>query len=175
MDDQIYFPGFEPPEAKELAYLESIMSDMAKAVEDCGGDASLLSFKPNKSGYSVVTFGVLTVFRLRLRGKQRSVSVPTSFEDLIPQTWRTELPKAEPKYIRIEIANQPLNSYTDFLCALAGAAVDRYPKDWDCCSRYLECSDAKRCIHPDKKMALSCGYRKILNAGKIYYGKNRNV
>lgn len=44
-----------------------------------------------------------------------------------------------------------------------------------CCSRYLECSDAKQCVHPDPAFALGCGYRKILASGKIYYGENRNV
>lgn len=177
MDNQIYFPGLEPPEAEELSFLNSISPQMIVAVESCGGDRSLLSVKAtnSSSGYSVVTFGTLTVFRLRLRKQQRFISVPTSFEDLIPDTWLTKSNKAEPKYIRIEIGDNPLDSYANFLGSLAGAAVDRHPKDWDCCSRYIECSDAKHCVHPDKKMALSCGYRRALNAGKIYYGENRNI
>jgi hypothetical protein len=54
-------------------------------------------------------------------------------------------------------------------------AINRLPKSWDCCSRYMECSNAKRCVHPDPSLALECGYRKILASGKIYYGENRNV
>lgn len=38
-----------------------------------------------------------------------------------------------------------------------------------CCSRYKECSDAKKCIHPDLYYARGCHYRKNLKAGKIFY------
>lgn len=38
-----------------------------------------------------------------------------------------------------------------------------------CCSRYKECSGAKKCIHPDLYYARGCHYRKNLKAGKIFY------
>ena len=43
-----------------------------------------------------------------------------------------------------------------------------------CCSRYVECSDAKTCLHPDFLYASgACMYKKNLDAGRIFYGKNR--
>jgi hypothetical protein len=43
-----------------------------------------------------------------------------------------------------------------------------------CCSRYVECSDAKKCIHEDFLLSLCCQYRiNLLNNG-IFYGRNRN-
>lgn len=53
--------------------------------------------------------------------------------------------------------------------------LDHLPKDFSCCSRYEECSDRKSCIHPDKRVALGCYYRKVLVSGRIFYGKNRNI
>lgn len=44
-----------------------------------------------------------------------------------------------------------------------------------CCSRFEKCSDAKSCIHPDKKYAKGCFYKKNLESGKIFYGRNRNI
>lgn len=44
--------------------------------------------------------------------------------------------------------------------------------DFDCCSRYMECSDNRHCIHPDKSLAFGCTYRKKLEKGIIFYGKN---
>lgn len=38
-----------------------------------------------------------------------------------------------------------------------------------CCGRYKECSEAKKCIHPDKERAEYCQYRKNLESGKIFY------
>ena len=44
-----------------------------------------------------------------------------------------------------------------------------------CCSRYVKCSDEKKCIHPDFLTSLACAYKRNLEAGRIFYGKNRNV
>lgn len=44
--------------------------------------------------------------------------------------------------------------------------------DFACCSRYQECSDAKSCLIPDIDYSQSCAYRKKLESGTIYYGKN---
>lgn len=38
-----------------------------------------------------------------------------------------------------------------------------------CCSRYQECSDAKKCIHPNVLYAKACQYRKNLEEGNIFY------
>ena len=48
-------------------------------------------------------------------------------------------------------------------------------KSFGCCSRFIECSDAKRCVHVNKLYATSCAYRRNLEAGNIFYGKNKNV
>lgn len=44
-----------------------------------------------------------------------------------------------------------------------------------CCSRFIECSDAKKCVHVNKIYSMGCKYRKNLDAGKIFYGKNKNI
>lgn len=49
--------------------------------------------------------------------------------------------------------------------------VDTY----GCCSRYIECSNALKCTNPDKKLARGCQYKSNLEAGKIFYGKNKNI
>ena len=59
-------------------------------------------------------------------------------------------------------------------------AIEIYEKylmtnGFDCCSRYLECSEAERCTHPDIMVAGQCTYRQRLRAGQIFYGSKRNV
>ena len=46
-----------------------------------------------------------------------------------------------------------------------------------CCGKYLECSDAKDCLQKyiDYEYAKGCSYRKNLESGRIFYGKNKNV
>lgn len=182
MSSQIILTGFESPEHYEKEFLTTIEADLRSVVKEKGGDSQLMSIattKPTKfstGGYTVVKFGNLTAFRLKIRGKQHYISIPSTLADLIPSDAPSKKPSEKEKYYRILITDEhPLDSYTKFLVDVVGETVNRYPKDWDCCSRYLECSDAKTCVHPDKAFALSCGYRKILSSGRIYYGKNRNI
>lgn len=173
MSDQFYIPGTEPPEVKERAYLNDLLPDMETEVQAHGGPPELLRLNHTKA-YTAVFLGNLTAFRLCLRGDRRHILVPYAFRDLIPTNWTKRVPKGDQKYILVPI-ERPMDDYSAFLVSLAGAAVDRYPKEWDCCSMYLACSDAKVCVHTDKKLAMVCGYRKVLSSGKVYYGKNRNV
>lgn len=45
-----------------------------------------------------------------------------------------------------------------------------------CCGKYVACSDAKKCLHDDIFYATaSCEYKKHLDNGEIFYGKNKNI
>lgn len=44
--------------------------------------------------------------------------------------------------------------------------------EFGCCSRYYECSNAKKCLIAEQKYAKGCLYRRKLESGIIYYGKN---
>ena len=46
---------------------------------------------------------------------------------------------------------------------------------FDCCSRYLACSRAGHCVHPDFGFAIQCTYRQKLLNGQIFYSENRNI
>lgn len=69
------------------------------------------------------------------------------------------------------------------ITALKNNLIDRYnfirnhePVEYfGCCSHFNECSNEKRCVQADKKLAKGCAYKKNLESGKIFYGVNRNV
>lgn len=46
------------------------------------------------------------------------------------------------------------------------------PDAFGCCSRYRQCSDEKRCVISDYTHSAHCAYRKNLENGRIFYGKN---
>lgn len=48
-------------------------------------------------------------------------------------------------------------------------------EEFGCCNDFIRCSDAKACLHPEDRFYNGCGYRKNLEAGRIFYGVNRNV
>lgn len=175
MDNQMALAGFEPPEYHEMEFLTTLEPAMRAAVEDVGGNSQQMEISVTSS-YTAIKFRNLTAFRLRIRGKQHQISIPVSLADLIPSDAPGQKTSSDGKYCRMLITAQyPLENYRDFLINVVGQTVNRYPKEWDCCSRYLECSDAKTCVHPDKSFALGCGYRQILSSGRIFYGKNRNI
>lgn len=65
--------------------------------------------------------------------------------------------------------------YADFLAGVLDNLTYSLPSEFDCCSRFSECSDAMQCIHPVPAVATSCSYRKVLRSGRVYYGDNRNI
>lgn len=48
------------------------------------------------------------------------------------------------------------------------------PDSFGCCSSYRACSDAGQCVISDRDYSVNCLYRKNLEAGRIFYGKNAN-
>lgn len=175
MDNQITLTGFEPPEYYEMEFLTAIEPAMRASVKDMGGDSQQMEISVTNS-YTAVKFRSLTAFRLRIRRKQRQIFIPGSLVDLIPSDAPGQKSSKDGKYCRILITDKyPLERYRDFLISVVCETVNRGPTEWDCCSRYLACSDAKACVHPDKSIALNCRYRQTLNSGRIFFGANRNI
>ena len=48
-------------------------------------------------------------------------------------------------------------------------------ESFGCCSRYIECSDKKQCVNNNIRLRFSCQYKKNLETGRIFYGKNKNI
>ncbi|MBQ3591050.1 MAG: hypothetical protein II979_03845, partial [Clostridia bacterium] len=91
---------------------------------------------------------------LILKGNDLQILSETAFYDMISEEYQSGVTSAE-----------------------AGSKKESSRKvgSFGCCSRYEACSDARECIHPDAAFALGCGYRQNLLAGRIFYGKNKNI
>lgn len=175
MSSQITMAGFEPPHEKELTAYQEILPSLQGAAAESGADGAAIAIKHGKS-YSSVWYGSVLAFRLKLRKDARYVEVPLGSKDTVGALGLSDGQKETPSgFWRVRLGPEPVREHADVLSAVLRDAIGRLPKEWDCCSRYMECSGAKRCVHPDPAQALKCGYRKILAAGKIYYGENRNM
>lgn len=79
-------------------------------------------------------------------------------------------------FIRIDISSlREIAAYLNKIEYSLAYTLESTPKDFSCCSRYEQCSNAKKCVHPDKSFALGCYYRKVLAKGTVFYGENRNI
>lgn len=85
--------------------------------------------------------------------------------------------KTETIYVRIDLDD--FKNYINdenFVDILNRILLDSFClKKFDCCSKYSECSDARRCVHEDAIYSTACTYRRHLENGKIFYGRNRNI
>lgn len=175
MSDQITLAGFEEPHAKELAAYNSILPYLRAAAEEIGASVAGVNIIHNKE-YSSVRYSSILAFRLRLRKNSRYIEVPLGSQSVVQGIAPPDKQKkVTGNFWRVTLDNEPIGEHADVLASVLKDAINRLPKEWDCCSRYMECSNAKRCIHPDPELALKCGYRRILASGKIYYGENRNI
>lgn len=83
--------------------------------------------------------------------------------------------KSKSDYIAVDFGlNEDLS---EFVYPYLDYAINNYTpsKSFGCCGRYIECSDAKKCVHPNQIHAKQCYYRNNLEMGKIFYGKNKNI
>lgn len=116
------------------------------------------------------------LFRLCFRGRQSYFSISSQHEKKIPDTMQFRKLKSDPNFCRIDIPSaDAIVEYSDLMCSILHEQLNSFPTEFGCCSRYIECSDERKCIHPDLNMALGCAYRKNLQKGKVFYGKNKNI
>lgn len=146
---------------------------------DCGG--YLITFSQNKSGdtFSLGSNAVVTTKRTtkvqRIYIKNNIFkSADFDFTSVLPGAKLVEL-SSDPQYTKIE--TQLENDLIDCIRPYLEQAIKDYKpiKTFACCSRYVECSDAKKCLHPQQIYAKQCWYRDNLENGLIFYGKGANV
>ncbi|WP_298030206.1 hypothetical protein [uncultured Dysosmobacter sp.] len=158
--------------SQEEQMYKSIKEDLIKTLYKNGLNESYLSLKPRKSYYSVMFNASSVVVRISV-SPTPTLSVPTAL--LLPN-YSSMVANKKSDYTKVKIwPSQNIKTYTIMLQDMLQGIIDRIPKEYDCCSRYLECSNARTCIHPDKEFALKCGYKKILRSGRIFFGENRNI
>jgi len=137
-----------------------------------------LMLKTGKA-YASVFYDTQMAFRICCRVNHHYFGVSNIYSDLVPSTLTQHITKdgrsdGFTNFV-FDTSHNGILQFADFLSAVLDSAIDSLPKEFDCCSYYEQCSDAKRCINPNSRIATGCGYRRIMKKGRIFYGKNRNV
>lgn len=152
--------------------LDILCGHLVKVLEDNHLDDTFLHIKPAAGYYSLLFESSVIV---RIYRKPLAISCKKAVMLHFPD-YACLVGKGKDAYTKIRLDDVlEISDHIDLITAALQAAIDSYPKEWDCCHRFEECSDAKQCTHPDKHEGIKCGYRKALANGKIYYGKNCTI
>lgn len=162
----------------EEEVFNALASSFNEVLQKNNANPEKLCIKKGKS-YSSVWYDTQMAFRVCCRDDCSYFGISSTYAQYIPEQIIPHISKKQkaPGFVNLEFEPtlEQVSLFTDFLCYLIDLSIDAIPKQYDCCSRYNECSDIGYCIHPSPDMAIACGYRKILKRGSIYFGNNRNI
>lgn len=157
---------------KERDAYEKMLPDLLSVMDAENLPCRWISFNEGTS-YSSVSIKNKTLLRMRFGKKTNYISFPyRCIKDL-------SIPNAQQKddgFIVIKLDSPgDISAYFSVAVHALHVVLETIRPDFDCCNSFYECSDAMRCVHPDKYFAAGCGYRRILKSGRVFFGKNRNV
>lgn len=159
------------PEAQRI--YDSFCAAITKSNK--GYDRGLITLEhrnPKSGAYDAITIGDATVFRVSGKRVIYLSIQPKLIGTFELNGYHVSKTKSS-KWGRIVAADFDFTECP----AIASAVFEAILREngFGCCSRYEACSDAGHCIHPDVMFAAQCSYRQNLHAGKIFYGKNKNI
>ena len=133
-------------------------------------NTEVLELKVQKSHYSLV-FVKKLLFRIVKKSDQYILQFPKEYENLFPEK---ELSKS--KWIEVHLKGiDEIFSLKDNIKKIFDSELNKMHGDpFGCCSKYVKCSDARKCVHEDFLLSLCCQYRLNLLENRIFYGKNKN-
>ena len=140
-------------------------------------DYNSINVISNKTPYRDSATRELLFARLKPHGSSPYISFNKKYEDLfVKKGIAITNRKSKFIFISLEIFS-PLSGYLDVLPEIFNQIfidIFSFPV-FGCCSKYMECSDVKHCLHEDMAYSTACQYRANLESGRIFYGKNKNI
>lgn len=116
-----------------------------------------------KGGASVYMFGQRKVL---LHQRKDHVKVSVYVDQDTPLDFKaatSNILRADPEFTQ------------SILAAYHRAKENETLETFGCCNSFVACSDALRCLYDNDPYYRGCMYRKNLEAGRVFYGKNKNV
>lgn len=157
---------------------DKLYPSLVEVVHQNNLDVNKLIFKENDK-YSSVWYGSQLAFRICWRGKSHYFAVSDSYAKNADDQVKKRITKIGRTdgftNFEFDLNCDGIAEFEDFLSQVLDCAIDALPKEFDCCSRYMACSDAKQCLQPNPDLAIACGYRKVMKSGRIFCGMYRNI
>ena len=162
------FSGRERTEAEQI--YDAIMQEIGKS--DYG---ELLNVSKLKDGTISIKAKSTVVARVKLTNKDSCIEIRAKNAGEIDSVYLQNAEEDEWIRIPAESTDDVLKKKKEIGTAFMMAVSEMGGERFGCCSRYMLCSDEKKCVNPDYLMSLGCAYKKNLEEGRIFYGKNKTI
>ena len=174
MDEQIALDTFQPKEERTFHLVEETIRGVIRT-NSLGEE--FLSFQKGKTDYWSITYFGALIARIHFGKKVSYFAVDAAVKGQLEKSGiRYDTTKSDQDFVRILLREpEDILPCLDVVVAVTQRVLDSIPKEFDCCSRFQACSDARRCVQPDDALRIGCGYRKVMASGRIFYGTNRNI
>ena len=135
-----------------------------------------IELKPNKNYASIYMFGSVA-FEVRINSRSRYIETDAPeaapFVSQIPDAYTTVIGSHR---FPIATASSSVPAVQDMVRTVHKAYYSMLRGEpFGCCNDHVRCSDAKECLHKSNPEYSGCYYRKNLEAGRIFYGRNKNI
>ncbi len=152
------------------------IDDLAKGNDPFDSTKNRYELKSNK-GYETIMLCNSAVIRVKQsKNNKTSLELSKKYVDLFKLHNEVRYTKSEVNWGKLtfdeSVAKQIINNIE---AVFKRCYMEESVESFGCCSRYNECSDEKKCIHPDIKFAQVCMYKNNFENGRIFYGNNRNI
>jgi len=158
---------------------ELVFQEILDCISEKEYPTDVLWLKPLAQGNSVNVM-ILDKIMCKIAKKQDAISILCRLRfqrEAHDSHLFFESDKTLENFIRIPLNRmQPISSFTEVLLAAYKSAYrENADVSFGCCSRFIECSDARRCTNPNRIFALGCAYKDNLENGRVFYGRNPTV
>lgn len=177
----------------EISDESRIVSLIEKSLPDYLKKSGKIYIKPNSENtpYSSIMFSPIRgtscyrtkdipdglICRVKTSGKMKYVSFSVQFEKNLTDNGLNITKTQSEDFWRVELSEFYTFASSNeeaFSKLISDVIVSLFVFDrFDCCGKFKECSDAGRCLHDDMLYSTACTYRKKLESGIVFYGKNK--
>ena len=127
----------------------------------------------NADGRIAVKAKSFLVAKIKLYGKQHYIELSPKYAKFMPD--KLSKPYGDMVRVSIDTIDDVLELSQNIDMIYMSVLADQGGESFGCCAQYIQCSDALRCVNPDVLFAQACYYKKNLEAGRVFYGKNKNI
>lgn len=127
-----------------------------------------------KEGYSYSFYGVKAFELNILKDNKVKLKLP---DDIMRELFPEKKNLKEGQFYAVsDLSTEEMRKLLDLLKTRKRVTFrNTVTETFACCNSFLQCSDAMKCLHEKDRTYNGCYYRKNLEAGRIFYGKNRNI